>query len=667
MSTATGTGTGWNRAATLLPVGDPRRALSAPPLLTRFNRGRVLEAADLQVARRLGRLCGEDDERVLLAVALTVRAVRHGSVCLTLDDRAGMLVAEVEDPSTDLALESAAEPGVAVPRLTDDDLPEHQQWLALLGSSALVGGADVSRTAPVRMIEGRLYLDRYWRQEQLVRLDVDARLADPIGGVDPARLREVLERYFPAPDEDRQRLAAACAVHSRLTVLTGGPGTGKTTAVARILAVLQTACGRNAHGDKLSIALAAPTGKAAARLGEAVRAELHRLELDGLRTGVGEVDASTLHRLLGPRPGVRTRFRHDRHHHLSYDVVVVDETSMVSLSLMARLIDALRPGTRLILVGDPDQLASVDAGAVLGDLVARPAHSQALPDLLATSVPDPLPEESQFPQDRRALAAGVVRLVLPRRYGSVVAELARAVREGAEDDVVAVLRGGHAEIEFVEPETELPGEREVELIRADARDSGLRLVEAARSADAAAALTALESHRLLLAHRRGPFGVTYWSAAVERWVADAEMQKFGSAGRSTRRFGPWYPGRPLLVTANDRDVRLFNGDAGVVILDPEGRGVVAAFGDARNPVLVRPHRLPPVDTVHAMTVHRAQGSQFSRVTVLLPPPRSPLLTRELLYTALTRTQHHVRVVGSEESVRVAVRRPVRRASGLRYG
>jgi exodeoxyribonuclease V alpha subunit len=280
----------------------------------------------------------------------------------------------------------------------------------------------------------------------------------------------------------------------------------------------------------------------------------------------------------------------------------------------------------------------------------------------------------------------VVRLVVERRFGSVIGDLARAVREGRDDEVIALLRAGHREVGFVEPAGGAPGEEDIRHIREDAERAGLALVHAARAGDVAGALTALESHRLLVAHRRGRFGVSSWSGRVEAWVAAADHAPTDGPGRAGsrrapgRQVGPWYPGRPILVTANDRDSGLYNGDAGVLVADPDvepapaGPGlpstvphVVAAFGDPARPILVRPHRLPPVETVHAMTVHRAQGSQFSHVDVLLPPEQSPLLTRELLYTALTRARSAVRVVGTERAVRAAVRRPVRRASGLRHG
>lgn len=615
---------------------EPAIALRASPLLAAFNAASVLSAADVHVAQRLGALAGEPDERVRLAVALAVRAVRGGSVCVELDDVAALAVPEAED---------------AVPA-GDLPWPEPGEWREALRASALVAvGPDGPADRPVRWVDGRLYLDRYWRHEQVVRAEVDARLAADVPGIDAGRLRAATARMFPRPVDDRQRLAAAACALSRLTVLTGGPGTGKTTTVARVLAVLQ-----DVAGPGLRVALAAPTGKAAARLQEAVRTEVSAFADAADRRRVGEPAATTLHRLLGWRPGTSTRFRHDRHHHLPHDLVVVDETSMVSLPLMARLLEALRPQARLLLVGDPDQLASVEAGAVLGDLVARAPAGGRLPVALQEAVPDDVPAAASAVD---GLRGGVVRLEVLHRYSGAIGDVAAAVRAGDTDTVLAVLRSGDESVDFVETAGDELTDADTARVRADAVAAGTALLRAARAGDAAAALRALESHRVLLAHRRGRAGVVQWAARVEAWLREADPDADGATD------GPWYPGRPLLVTANDRDTGLYNGDTGVLVRDPGG-SVVAVFGDPQSPHRVRPHRLPAVETVHAMTVHRGQGSQFTRVSLVLPPASSPLLSRELLYTAVTRARQAVRVVGSAEAVRAAVERPVRRASGLRH-
>jgi exodeoxyribonuclease V alpha subunit len=310
-------------------------------------------------------------------------------------------------------------------------------------------------------------------------------------------------------------------------------------------------------------------------------------------------------------------------------------------------------------VGDPDQLASVEAGAVLGDLVARSAPGDALPSTLTSVLPDDVPPD---PAVRAALRGGVVRLEVVHRHGAVIGRLAAAIREGDDDEVLRLLRAGEPDVTFVETAADAPSDSELVGVRQRAEQAGVALIAAARGGEVAAALQALESHRVLVAHRRGPAGVAHWASLVEQWVGQAW------AGRQPRdeapASSPWYAGRPLMVMRNDRDTGLYNGDTGVVVAR-EGGGVVAACGAAATPLLVRPHRLPSVETVHATTVHRAPGSQFACVSLVLPPATSPLLTRELLYTAVTRARSVVCVVGTADAVRAAVQRPVRRASGLR--
>ncbi|GEL17559.1 exodeoxyribonuclease V subunit alpha [Pseudonocardia asaccharolytica] len=612
---------------------DPRFARTASGLLGEFNAAGVLTTADVHVANRLGRLGAEPDERVLLAVALTVRAIRHGSVCIDLDAISHTVLGESDELIDVSALA----------------WPDPAAWRAACACSPLVGTGRDAGSAPLRMPGRLLYLDRYWRQEEQVRTQLRDRAAAAPPAVDLDRLRAGLDRLFPgdpagaATGTDRQRLAAAVAALRRVTVLAGGPGTGKTTTVARLLALL-----RDQPGPPPRIALAAPTGKAAARLAEAV-AE-HTAELpEPDRAGLGPLPASTLHRLLGRRPGSTSRFAHDRYHRLPHDVIVVDETSMVSLTLMARLLEAVRPDARLVLVGDPDQLASVEAGAVLGDLARadgqpEPWLDERLRALGALGPADP------------PVVHGVVTLDRTWRFGGAIAALARAVQAGDADAALTHLRAGHPELMFVETDDlDSRDPAGLESVRADVVAATGALSVAARDGAVADALAALERHRLLCGHRRGPYGVSRWSAEVERWLADA--------GAGSAADDEWYPGRPLLVTANDYDLGLFNGDTGVVVR--ENGAVRAAFTREGRPLRVPTSRLSAVQTVHAMTVHRSQGSQFSRVTVVLPPAESPLLTRELLYTAVTRAREVVRVVGSEQAVRTAVGRSVSRASGLR--
>ncbi|MDO9377788.1 MAG: exodeoxyribonuclease V subunit alpha [Nocardioidaceae bacterium] len=618
-------------------LDDPHhvhRARGATGVLAAFNAAGVLESADVHVARRLARLGPEDDESVLLAVALAVRAVRHGSVCLEL--------ATVQE----LTVVDQADGTVAAPGTDDLAWPAVDGWLAALRRSALVAdGLDGPADRPLRLVGGSLYLDRYWRQEQVIAAAIDGAALRPPPAVDAARLVLARDRLFDTEAPDRQRLAAVVAAHRWVSVLAGGPGTGKTTTVARLVALLQ-----DQAEVPLRVALAAPTASAAARLQESVAREAEALE-PGDAAHLAGLGASTLHRLLGWRPGARTRFRHDRDNPLPFDLVVVDEASMVALTMMSRLVEALRPSTRLVLVGDPDQLASVDAGAVLGDLVQRPEPPDAVaPAGLAALVADDL---AGLEEEERvaAVGSGVVRLSRVHRHSGAILELATAIRLGDVDAALAAFAGGRGEVELLDPASPEAAEG----LRADVVGANRDLLGAARRGDATVALEALGRHRLLCAHRDGPWGVSHWTTQVEQWLAEALP---GYA-----RDGYWYVGRPLIVTSNDYQLRLYNGDTGVVVAH-EGR-VVSAFRRDGSHVLVPTSRLSDVRTVHASSVHSSQGGQFTRVSLVLPTPDSPLLTRELFYTAVTRAREHVRVIGTPEAVATAVERPIVRASGLR--
>jgi exodeoxyribonuclease V alpha subunit len=601
-------------------------------LLAQFNRGGVLAAADVHVAQRLQRLGDERDERVLLAAALVVRAVRQGSVCL-----------ELAEASTTTSVDGASPGDIA--RLP---WPEPGGWLSAVQASGLVAvGTAGPVDRPLRLVSGLLYLDRYWRQERVIAKYVDEAVARPVLSPDPTSMRSALARLFPGTAPDRQRLAAVVAAYRRVSIVAGGPGTGKTTTVAKLLALLQD----QAEGT-LRIALAAPTGKAAARLQEAANQAAGSLGPED-RGRLGTMTASTLHRLLGYRPGFRSRFRHDSDNRLAYDVVVVDEASMVSLTLMSRLVEALRPSCRLILVGDPDQLASVEVGAVLGDLVQRPAPPGAPPLAeLDAFVPQDL-DDLDADEREAALSRGVVRLTHVYRFSGDIQVLADAIRRGDAATVTTTLEQGSAAIDFVEADVAetMAG---LDQLRADVVSAGVSVMAAARHGQPEQALAALDVHRLMCAHREGPYGVARWSRQVEEWLDDV-IEGYA-------RDGYWYRGRPLLVTTNDHQLRLYNGDTGVVV-DVEGRAQ-AAFRREGAVSLLATNRLSDVQTMHALSVHRSQGSQFTTVTVVLPPAESPLLTRELLYTAVTRAEGRVRIVATMPAVVAAVRRPIARASGL---
>ena len=552
-------------------------------MLRTFNEAGVIDSSDVVVAQRLTALAKDTDERVALAVAFVVRAVRAGSVCVAL--------ADVEQHTA----------------IADLPWPPAGEWLAAVAASPLTVDPTV-----LHLDDGLLYLDRYWIEECRVAEDVLALAGARRSGSVPD-----INRLFPDSFAE-QRGAAQLALSRALTVLTGGPGTGKTTTVARLLALLAEQAELDGK-PRLRIALAAPTGKAAARLLEAVQLEVDALALAD-RERLPALAATTLHRLLGSRPDTSSRFRHNRENRLPHDVIVVDETSMVSLTMMARLLEAVRPDSRLLLVGDPDQLASVEAGAVLADLVEG-----------LTAVVD----------------SPVATLVTPHRFGESIGALADAIRDGDADAAVRVLAAGGEHIEWVDVH------QPAEVLRKVLVPHALRLREAAVLGDADAALKTLEQHRLLCAHRRGPYGVAYWNRQVERWLSEQTDMPL---------WADWYVGRPVLVTANDYGLGLYNGDTGVAVL--RDGGLRAAMATSAGPVQFATGRLADVETMHAMTIHKSQGSQAVEITVLLPPTDSRLLTRELLYTAVTRAREKVRLVGSADQLRAAVTRRAIRATGL---
>ncbi|MBE7160068.1 MAG: exodeoxyribonuclease V subunit alpha [Williamsia herbipolensis] len=585
-----------------------RSSPATDDLVATFADAGVIGVADVQVARRLVRLVGGVAAPVELLVALTVRALRAGSVCVD--------VARLRDIPPD----RDAPDGVDVANLPWPDAAPLGEALR----SSPVTNAGPGGLAPLRLVRTAddavlVYLDKYFRQEARVREVLAARAADP-PTVDESAVDAAVRALFPddgGDEPDLQALGARTAATHRTTVLAGGPGTGKTHTVARIIALLE-----GIDGPGLRVGLCAPTGRAAAALQAAVSGQAD-LRLPPVR-------AVTINRLLGPLPGGR-RFRHSAAHRLPHDVVIVDEASMVSLTMMFRLLDAVRPSARLILVGDPDQLASVDAGAVLADLV----HSVGSGDT--------------------GTSGAVVSLRRRRRFGGRIGALADAVRDGDADAVVEQLAEGR----------DGAAEAEVRLVtESDAGTAGVlaattrwvrAMTAAAHVGDAAGALAALDSHRVLCAHRRGPAGVAHWQSVVAR-----------AAGVDDNLARPWYAGRPVLLTETDRRAGLHNGDTGVVVtVDGEPMVAFPGVGPGDGPRLVRPRTLRGVVSAYATTIHRSQGSQYGAVTVVIPPGRSALLTRELLYTAITRAVDSVTLVGAADDLRAGVARKVLRASGLR--
>jgi exodeoxyribonuclease V alpha subunit len=595
----------------------PYVSIAANGLLVPFAEAGVLDVADVQVARRVAYLYGEVSQVGTLGLALTVRALRLGAVCVVVDTAAEDVLATLEQ-----------QPAEPLP------WPSLLEWHEVLSTSPVVTvGPDGPGTRPLRWVDGRLYLERYWADQELVRTELlrRATVAPPVVNEDRVeRLADELSSRdaLPAGERNLQRVAAVTVARSWLTVLAGGPGTGKTTTVARALALVAAELGRPPV-----VALAAPSGRAAARLQESVRQVVEQLPVSETdRAAIMAARGSTLHRLLGWQPG--RRYLHTAENPLPADVVVVDELSMVPLSMMARLLPAVRSDARLVLVGDPEQLAPVEAGAVLADIAAAVEE----PAGAATAPPLPL-----------------VRLTHTWRYEGAIELLAQAIRDGDADAAMAVLSGDDPAVRMVvlDDGGHVSG-AELARTRGIAVEAGTRAVAAARRGDVDAALAALSTHRVLCAHRTGPYGAAAWGRQVGQWLAQS-IDGYGSGGE-------WYVGRPLLVTRNDPDLGVSNGDAGIIVNTVSGPR--AAFGTI-PPLLLAPAQLEDVSTLHAMTVHKAQGSQFEAVTIVLPMLPSPLLTRELLYTAVTRASEQVTLIAHPDAVRQAIAARALRASGLR--
>lgn len=591
-------------------------------LVDRFTGDGLFGGAERAAADLAVRRWGADNDLVAFAVGVAVWAHRTGHACVELSGltdvmqrsvaRAGGTTAMPDVPDATVlaaALQAAAE----VVRVLPDDQP---------GSVADAAG-DVR---PLVLWGDRLYSQRQFVDEMSVAASIAA-LAGADRDVSTAATDAFIDASLTVTDgDDAQNVAARAVLAAPFNVLVGGPGTGKTYTLVRSLLAYVLA----AHdaGHSVDVAVCAPTGKAATRAGELLAAVGDDPGVVGLPDAVVDqvrgIVPTTIHRLLGSRRGLRTRFAHDASRPLPHNLVVVDETSMVPLQLMARLLEAVRPGTGVLLVGDDAQLESVESGSVLRDLAASPV----------------------------ALTGRVHTLRRVRRVadGNPIAAVAPLVRSGDADGALAVLRGGDPLAGFVE----VPAGRSVDLAQlAAVVDRYTEVCALARSpepGDHARALAVFGAHRVLCGVRRGPVGVDA--------VNDAVDQHLG-----LRADDPLAVGRCVLVTVNSPRVGLVNGDVAVVVRT--GSSVAFAVADGESVRYLAPAEMPPHERAYAMTVHKSQGSEYAgHVAVVLPSPGSPLLTRELVYTAITRAKQALTVVGSPEAFTAALANPSVRSSGL---
>ncbi|MRS14171.1 exodeoxyribonuclease V subunit alpha [Enterobacteriaceae bacterium RIT691] len=599
-------------------------------LLLEAAQQKLLRPLDVQFAFMVGQ---NAHPAVMLTSALLSRAAGEGHVCLPLS-----LLQEEEQTSgrTHTLWQALFEHAGPL-----DEVESHLQ------KSPAV--SDGSEATPLVLSEGRLYLNRMWRNELTIARFFTQ--SDAVVTGDPEQLSAALNALFPASDDvDWQKVAAAVALTRRIAVISGGPGTGKTTTVARLLAALI----QTTTLPKCRIRLAAPTGKAAARLTESLGAALRQLPLTDQQKALLPTEAGTLHRLLGALPGSQ-RLRYHAGNPLHLDVLVVDEASMIDLPMMARLIAALPAHARVIFLGDRDQLASVEAGAVLGDICAwvnegyTQDRAEELSRLTGSSVPAGTGTQAGALRDSLAL------LRTSYRFGSDsgIGQLAKTVNEGDVKAMRRVFSQQFADIALKPLRTTPDYEAMLEEACAGYADY-LELLKA--RAQPAEILDAFSHYQLLCALREGPYGVGGLNEQLEQML---NRKRKITLSRHSR----WYEGRPVMITRNDSSLGLFNGDIGIAL--DRGNGLRVWFPMPDGTIKsVQPSRLPEHDTAWAMTVHKSQGSEFNHAALLLPPQSVPLVTRELVYTAITRAKKRLSMYADEALLAKAIVVRTERRSGL---
>ena len=611
-------------------------------ILPEIKHAGLFTEIDIHFAKFIARFSPDWNADIFLAAALVSRATADGNICLEL--------------------EAAAEPGLLENRDMPDKLhlPSPTRWRQTLFSSPAVGRPGDKR--PLILDDrNRLYLYRYWDYEKKLSHAIKERIKGELEGIDAGELRTSIQQLFPEVENQKinwQKIAASVAILKRFSVITGGPGSGKTFTITGILALLLA----SARGKTPNILLAAPTGKAAARLAESIKKARQDLACsDAIINGIPD-EVYTIHRLLKPMAGT-PYFRHHLENPLPADIVVIDEASMVDLALMSKLVAAVAPDARLLLVGDKDQLASVEAGSVLGDICDRQIiHGfsknflDKIEKLTGTKGRDSIP----LSEDQPGLQDCITVLQKSYRFSahSGIGGLSRTINLGDADASLALINS---------PSETSVRWHDIRSRRMLIRELTRMIVDGYRKyltcQDPGCAMDEFSRFKILCALKKGPFGVT----AINR-LAEQVLGNEGLIARAQSLSNPWYRGRPVLITRNDYNLGLFNGDIGITLPDPDSSDnelhvyFSGSAGEFRRfPI----HSLSEHETVYAMTVHKSQGSEFDHVVLILPDKDYPLLTRELIYTALTRARQTVSVWGTESVLRTAILRKIERSSGLR--
>lgn len=612
-------------------------------LLDKIKRSDYFSYIDCHFAQFLMGISQNKDDIIGLSAALVSRSNREGHVCIDLVSLAGGMLEAEQDQGG----------GIVCPGL--------DQWRDCLDKSDLVGKPGEYRPLIKDEID-RLYLHRYWEYENDLIDLLKGKAQNDYQDVNIPRLKEDLQRLFPESEAqgiNPQKIAAAIAVLKRLCVITGGPGTGKTFAIARILATIN----QQYKNEELKICLAAPTGKAAARLAEAIAQAKQTMESESEILEAIPNTCSTIHRLLKPIKD-SPKFYYNRENHLPADVVVIDEASMVDLPLMSRLVESFSENTRLILMGDKHQLASVEAGSVLGDICGDIAGNQYhanLAEKLEAVTGYPSDQLCGKDHDLPPIQDSMTTFTHSYRFEEEggIRVLANAVNQGAADEVIDILSNEqYSETNWIPMESP---QQAYQLIVSKIIEHYAALAD---DTDPHRAFERLNRFRVLCAVNQGLLGVEGINALARDKLHADNKTKYRISNKKE-----WYHGIPIIVTTNDYHLGLFNGDVGVVMTSPDKNEptFLAYFGDEPGGDLryFSPYRLPGHQDVYSMTIHKSQGSEFDEILMVLPQYDSPLLTRELLYTGITRVRQKLSILAPESVIRSAVLRRIERVSGLR--
>jgi len=625
----------------------------------------IISKADTHFANFITDLSKDSDPEIFLGAALVSSATGNGDICLDLGSVYEKQVME----------EQNSEMPVIFPKL--------DVWLEKLRKSPVVGNP--GEFCPLILDENnRLYLYRYWEYEKILSESITRRIKEDVKNIDATLLKKSLKRLFPENsrsensenDINWQKVASLTAATKRFCVISGGPGTGKTYTVAKILAILL----EQAKGEKLRIFLCAPTGKAAAKLGESIKKTKEELNCSDTIKQAIPAETYTIHRMLKTIPG-SPYFRYNSENLLPADVVIVDEASMVDLALMSKLISSIPMTTGLILMGDRDQLASVEAGSVLGDICDTSGmqmfsreYAKTIEEIAGEKVEEKAGEKpgEKIDTSIKAYEKGqglydcivVLKKSLRFKGKSKIMKLSQAVNKGDWKPILSILKNNtglkNNEGRGVKWEEFKASKDSYSIIAKRIIDGYMDYL---KENDPLTALEQFNSFKLLCALKVGPYGAYSLNRLAEEVLKKEKLIKTDMSDEY-----PWYRGRPVLITKNDYSLGLFNGDMGITMPDPkEGDSNLYVFFPETSGEVKRysPYRIKEHETAYAMTVHKSQGSEFDHVCLVFPDKDYPVLTRELVYTGITRARKSVLIWGSESVLKAAVSRRIKRTSGLR--